>query len=51
MLEIELDPSEQNNEGSLKVRKAPAWRYGFFATIVIPTKQPLSPINNTRKQP
>lgn len=32
MLEIELDPLEKNREGTLKVRKAPAWRYGFVLT-------------------
>jgi hypothetical protein len=35
MLEIELDPLEKNKEGSLRVRKAPAWRYGFLITTVL----------------
>lgn len=35
MLEIELDPLEKNEEGSLKVRKAPAWRYGFLITTFL----------------
>lgn len=35
MLEIELDPLEKNKEGSLKLRKAPAWRYGFLITVAL----------------
>lgn len=35
MLEIELDPLEKNKEGSLKVRKSPAWRYGFLITTTL----------------
>lgn len=33
-LDIELDPLEKNREGALRLRKAPAWRYGYLSAVV-----------------
>lgn len=34
-LAIELDPLERNREGALRLRKAPAWRYGYLIVVVL----------------
>lgn len=51
MLEIELDPLEKNEEGSLKVRKAPAWRYGFLITTFLLWSASLPIIMNSATSP